>query len=107
MKQVDAASYKSLLTMMSPALRGEVSTEVNVEWTNKIACLRDCPSSLLIELALHMDHLILPPAESIVWPVRCPPGTPSTLTETLGWKRKVKDDPWMGLSTRALGLGPQ
>jgi hypothetical protein len=72
MKQVDATSYKSLLNMMSPALRGEVSTEVNAQWTNKIACLRDCPSPLLIELALQMEHIILPAAESIVWPVRLP-----------------------------------
>jgi hypothetical protein len=67
---VDTTSYKSLLTMMSPALRGEVSTETNVAWTDSISCLHKCPSPLLIEFALHMEHVIFPPMESIVWPVR-------------------------------------
>ena len=54
------------LQAMSPALRSDVAMFMNSHWIANVKHFRNCESVFITQVALHMKHIVYPPAEVII-----------------------------------------
>ena len=63
----DVHAHTSLLKQMSPALRAEITMQMNT-WITKVDFFRQCPEALVIQLTMAVHQQTYPPQEKIIVP---------------------------------------
>eukprot|EP00873_Tetraselmis_striata_P023243 jgi/Tetstr1/443507/TSEL_031511.t1 len=63
---VDVQGYNQLMQAMSPALRSDVAMFVNGSWIANVPHFKKCEPVFITQVALHMNYVVFPPAETIV-----------------------------------------
>ena len=59
--------HTNLLTQLSPALRGEITMQMNT-WISKVDFFKECPEALVIQLTMSVREQTFPPQEKILVP---------------------------------------
>lgn len=67
-RSMSVSSYNSLLSHMSPELRGRVLMSTNQLWIRKVALFHGAPIEFIVQVALVLNKHVYPPQEAIIKP---------------------------------------